>query len=171
MTKERYIAIDASEVERQIAKLFTDYADDLAGDDALRADLIESESDLHSIMSRIIDHRQEALGMVAMIKERASHLEERKKRFEARAGAMTALALRLMQVARQTKLVIPEASISILEGKDIVVIDDEDALPQGYTRTKTEPDKIAIKAAFALGNPIPGAHIERGPDSLTVRVK
>lgn len=171
MPKERYIAIDAAEVEKQVANLFTDYADELADDFALRADLVEGETDLHSIMSRIIDHRQEALGMVAMIKERASHLDERKKRFEARAGAMTALALRLMQVAQQTKLVIPEASISILEGKDSVVIDDLDELPQGAYRIKKEADKVAIKESIQSGSEIPGARLERGADTIQVRLK
>lgn len=168
---DKYIQLDAKEVERQIARLFTDFHDELADDDALRADLVEGESDLHSILRRILDHRTEAEFLIAGIKERAAHLKERQDRYARRKDAMTALALRLMIVAQQDKVVLPEATISVSKGRERVEITDEDSVPRQLGKTTWAPDKVAIRAQLDAGEIVPGASIAIGPDSLGVRLK
>lgn len=170
MTNPTYIALDAKEVELQIDWLLMEYAD-LADDEALKADMIEGSTDLHSVLARIIDHRAEALEMVTGIEERAAHLTERKERYKRRAGAMTALAHRLMIVAGQSKVALPEATVSVMKGRASVIIDDEDAVPRQLGTSSWKPDKTAIKAQIDAGEAVPGAHIEIGNDSLTVRTK
>lgn len=166
---ERYIALDVQTLEREIERLMLENVE-LAEDEALRADMVEGETDLHSVLSRIIDHRLEADAMVEAIKSRSEHLTERKARYERRSKAMTALAMRLMVAAKQTKIVLPEASLSISKGRESVEITSLDDLPQGAFTTVKQPDKAAIKTMLAAG-PVPGAEIKIGPDSLGVRVK
>jgi hypothetical protein len=62
-----------------------------------------------------------------------------------------------------TKVQCPAFSITLGEGQPHVVIDNVEALPAEYVRTRREPDKAAILRAFTeLGECVPGARIERG---------
>lgn len=166
-----FIKLDADLVDKQISQIMMEYGEVLEGDEALRHDVMEGETDLHSVLSRIIDHRLEAEAMVTAIKERSGHLKDRQDRYERRKEAMTALALRLMVSAKQSKVTLPEATLSVSDGKDSVMVDNEAALPQGFTRTKTEPDKVAIGEALKRGEDVPGAYLQKGEPSLTVRKK
>lgn len=61
-----------------------------------------------------------------------------------------------------TKLKAGTFSISISEGPDRVVVDDETKLTDEFVRVKREPNKIAILTAFKEhGELVPGTHIER----------
>ena len=61
-----------------------------------------------------------------------------------------------------TKLKAGTFSISISEGPDRVIVDDETKLTEEFVRVKREPNKIAILAAFKEhGELAPGVHIER----------
>lgn len=167
---DTYIALDVKQLEIEINRLIADYPE-LAEDEALRADTVEGQTDLHSVLSRILDHRSEALEMVTGIKERASHLKERQDRYERRADALKALAFRLMNAADQSKITLTEATLSISKGRDSVVIDDIDSLPQGTYSVEKKPNKDAIKKQIEAGSPVPGARIEQGQPSLVVRAK
>jgi hypothetical protein len=72
-----------------------------------------------------------------------------------------------MTAARQHKVKLPVATLSILAGRPGVVIDDVAALPQGFTRL--EPVKSAIKQSIENGEDVPGAHLEAGPDTVSIR--
>ena len=58
--------------------------------------------------------------------------------------------------------------IILLPGRESVVIDNKEVLPDDYVvvKTETRPDKIEIKKAIAEGKEVPGAHVERGPSSV-----
>jgi len=165
-----FIKMDAAEVERQIERLISDYPE-LAEDESLKADMLEGATNLHAVLSRIVDHRLEALEMIAGIKERSFNLKDRLGRYERRAEAMAAFALRLMTAAGQSKISLPEATLSVSKGRASVVIDDLSALPQGTFSTERKADKTAIKAQIDAGEDVPGAHIEMGDQSLTMRTK
>lgn len=167
---DTYIALDVKQLEIEINRLIADYPE-LADDEAMRHDVIQGETSLHEVLSRILDHRSEALEMVTGIKERASHLKERQDRYERRADAMKALAFRLMKAAKQSKITLTEATLSISKGRDSVVIDDIDSLPQGTYSVEKKPNKDAIKKQIEAGSPVPGARIEQGQPGLTVRTR
>lgn len=166
-----YIKLDAALVDKQISQLMLEYGEALEDDETLRSDMLEGETDLHSVLARIVDRRLQAEAMVSAIKERAGALKERQSRYERQKDAMTALALSLMVSAKQSKVTLPEATLSVSDGKDSVMVDNEVALPQGFTRTKTEPDKVAIGEALKRGEDVPGAYLQKGEPSLTVRKK
>jgi hypothetical protein len=165
-----YLALDAQTIERQINALMEAYPE-LAEDEALRADMIEGETDLMSVMRRVLDHQQEAASMVEAMKSRKTDLAERMSRYERRSDAMRALMLNLMSVADQTKITLPEATISMTKGRDAVEIIDINALPQGFYSLERKADKSVIKEALSAGHEVPGAALRTGDATLTVRTR
>lgn len=166
----QFLHVDAEHVKAQIADLLTAYPE-LAEDDQLLIDTLEGSTDLFSILSRLVAERADAESMVAAIKERVSDLTARKARFERRSEAMKKLAKSLMDAAGQTKLTLPEATLSIAKGREKIVVDDLEALVQGFYRTERVADKDAIKAALEAGSEVPGARLVLSDSILTVRTK
>jgi hypothetical protein len=60
------------------------------------------------------------------------------------------------------------------KGKDVVAVDNEDLLPDEYVKVKVSqsPDKVSLLKALkelGEGETIPGAHIEKGKSSITIK--
>jgi len=166
----QFLYVDAENVKATIADLLIAFPE-LAEDDQLLIDTLEGSTDLFAIAAKAVEIRAESESMVAAIKERVSDLTSRKSRFERRSDAMRKLIKGLMDAAGQTKLTLPEATLSIAKGREKVVVDDLEALVQGFYRTERIADKEAIKTALDAGADVPGAHKETGEPSLTVRTK
>jgi hypothetical protein len=166
----RFIAVDAEYVKARIADLMAVYPE-LADDDVLKLDMFEAETDLLNILTKAVAHRFEAESMVSAIKERASDLEARKARFTRQSEAMKKLIKSLMEAAGESKITLPEATLSIAKGREKIVVDDVNELSQGFFRTERIADKDAIKFALDAGESVPGAHKETGEPSLVVRSK
>lgn len=165
-----YLALDAKTVSQHIDALLTEYPE-LAEDEALRADMIEGETALASVVSRALSHKLEARGMVKMAGERKSDLNERQARWQRREDAMDLLIKGLLEVAGLEKLVLAEATVSIIKPRASVLITDEAEIPQGYVKTIRHPDKTAIGDALKAGEEIPGAALSWGEPSLSVRTR
>ena len=84
---------------------------------------------------------------------------------------MRALAFKVLMQAGVKKLELAAATLSIRAGQPRVIITDEARLPPDCIRTRTEPDKIAIKEHLARGEPVAGAELSNSPPTLAVRVK
>ncbi len=170
MTNPHFIHVDAESVKATIADLLAAFPE-LAEDDVLLLDTIEGVTDLFEIAAKAVGIRADAETMVDAIKARISDLEGRKARYARQSDAMRKLIKGLMDAAGQTKLTLPEATLSIAKGREKIVVDDVNELVQGFFKTERIADKEAIKAALDAGETIPGAHKETGPESLVVRVK
>ena len=165
-----YLSLDVQTIERQINALLADFPE-MAEDEALRADMIEGETDLLSVMTRLLDHQQEAASMVDAMKSRRDSLTERMSRYERRADALRTLMLNLLSAADQTKITLPEATISLTKGRDGVEITDITALPQGFYSLERKADRAAIGAALKAGEAVPGASLRTSGPSITIRTK
>lgn len=165
-----YIKLDADEVARQIDRLVAEWPE-LLEDEALRQDMIAGETDLDKVIARALDHMSEADTMVAAIAMRCAQQEERKGRHERRSTAMRSLILSLMQKANLPKIALPEASISISAGRESVVITDAASVPRQLGTSSWSPDKKAIAKQIAAGVDVPGAVMQKGPNTLRVSKK
>ncbi len=165
-----YLALDAATVARHVEALIAEYPD-LADDEALRADMVEGETDLHRVVSRALSHKLEARAMVKGMEAVKADLAERNKRWERRDEAMGVLIKGLMDVAGLEKLVLPEATININKARASVDVTDVDALPQGFFTVERKADKTAIGEALKAGAEVPGAVLTYGEPSITVRTK
>lgn len=76
-----------------------------------------------------------------------------------------------MDAAGITKISCPLFTITLVQGRESVVIDDESAIPDELTDVKTEikPNKKAISDALKSGAEVPGAHLERGQPSVRIK--
>lgn len=165
-----FVFRDAEAVKGQINH-FMALHPEIAEDAEFMADVLEGETDLHKVIERALDERQEAQTMAAAIKEREADLAERRKRYERRAASMKDLIRELMLAAGQEKLVLPEATLSIAKARASVDVVELYDLPQGFFSLERKADKKAIMEAFAAGMEVPGAVLNQGDFSLTVRVK
>ncbi len=139
----------------ELARIATDLRAMCGDDDALFADMMEGSSDLHELVQRFHDARALDLEHLAGIAEREAELKARKERKKARADLAKETIGRLIRIAGLTKVELPEATYSVRDGKPGLTILDPDAVPAEYQRTKVEPDKAAINAAFAGAETLP----------------
>lgn len=147
--------------------------DALCGDDErLFADMLEGETDIARIIARLHGQMANDGELIAGITERQADLAERKRRITDRVAATKATIGQFLRAAMLTKLELPEATISVRDGRPGLSIISPDAVPAEYTRTKIEPDKPAINAAFADAGELPN-WLAREParDVVTVRTK
>lgn len=165
-----YTIIDAAFVTAQIAQMKLAYPD-LAEDADLLADMIDGETDFDRIIGIVTDQFLNAVSMKDAASLRMDDLRARRDRFDRKAEAMRAAAYALMAVAEKQSVVLPVATLSVRQGNVSVAIDNVDDLPQGFTRTEVQPLKSEIKKALEAGEHIPGARLERGPTTLSVRTK
>jgi hypothetical protein len=168
MTANLYL--HAQFVRAEIGKLF-DRFPELKDDVDLRFDTIEGETDAHRIISRALTERQEAQMMVDGINSRLADLTGRRARYERRSEFMKELIRGVLKAAKLDKLALPEATVSILPGRQSVGISDMNDLPQGFYKISREADKAAIKKALDAGEDVPGAHMVIGSEGLSIRTK
>jgi hypothetical protein len=168
MTNQNYLAYDVTVLEREFADLLAAYPE-LAEDEELRADTIEGETDAHRILARIVAVERDADSMAKAIADRARDLAGRRARHERKKEAMRVLLLRLLKAAGLPKVALPEATVSVSEGRDSVEIVDADALPAELVRVERIPDKKAILDVVKGCGEIPGARLVTGGETLTVR--
>lgn len=164
------VYLDAQFVKAEIAKLIAAYPD-LAEDEALRADMIDGETNATRIVERALSERQDAETMAGAIRERETDLAARRSRFERKSEAMKSLIRSVMKAARLDRMQLPEATLSLTSPRQSVGIENVDDLPQGYFRVKREADKAAIKQALEAGQQVPGAFLVLGSEGLTIRTK
>jgi hypothetical protein len=157
-------------IKAQIDMLLVQFPE-LLEDDVLRADTIEGQTDLHEFLRGLEHRRREASAMVNAIGMDIDNLKQRQARFDRRDEAMRGLMFKLLESAELKRLELPEATLSIANGRQKVVIVDESLLPEDCLRIKTEPDKTAIKAKLDGFETVPGACLSNPEPHLTIRVK
>lgn len=165
-----YVFKDAQAVKTHINALLGRFPE-LADDDEFRADVIEGETDLYRLLSKILDEKREADVMVEAIKAREDALKSRRQRYENRAEAYRTLIHDLMESAELAKVTLPEATLSITKARQTVAVDNVDELPQGYYSIEKKPLKSDIKKTLDAGEDVPGARLVTGETGLTIRVK
>lgn len=156
-------------VRQQIANLLHQYPE-LAEDEDLRLDMIEAETDANSLFSaivaQIIEADKSAMGLAAYERK----FKERRTRMEHRIEKLRELGFKIMEAADIRKVELPEATLSIRNGTQQVVITDESRLPDKFVRVERSPRKTEIKDALKSGEAIPGAELSNGSPSLSIRM-
>lgn len=157
-------------VVREIADLIAVYPE-LEEDENLRADTLEGATDINVILAKLVQEREAAYGMAEGVKVPVEDLRQRKARLERRGDGYGEAIERIMNAAGLSKVVLPNATLSITNAAPSVVVSDEAAVPDHFWRVKREIDKPAINAAVKAGEEIPGVSVSNGATRLTVRVK
>lgn len=163
-------AINAEVLRSRIAALIAAYPE-LADDEELRADTIEGATDFNEVMSRLVKLRNEKIAFADGLGSYMSDLSDRKARMLRGADGLKKLMFDLLSIARLSGVTLPEATITVTQGRNSVDVTDADELPQGYFALVRQPDKTAIKASLESGERIPGARLVEGAPGVTIRIK
>jgi hypothetical protein len=110
-------------------------------------------------------------GDLEAIQSQIDRLTERKRIITNRKESLKEYLRTNMDAAGITKITHPLFTITCGKGKPIVVIDDEKAIPDEFVNVKvtSAPDKAAISKAIKDGQEVPGAHIEIGKSSISIK--
>lgn len=164
---DRYLSVDAGRVRFEIDRLMEAFPA-LAEDDQLRADMIEGEVGIETVMTRIYRSLREDEAMAEGAKALKDDLAARQKRYEARVASKKALAMAILDAADLPKLTLPVATFSVQDGKVRTVVDNVDELAQGFYQTVRQAKTDEIRAALMKGAEVPGARLEIGDAFLRI---
>lgn len=165
-----YVFKDAQIVRNQIEALKALYPE-LEDDAQLLADTVEGETDFERVLAKVLDYVREAETMAAAVKARKDEIAERQKRYERQSEGGRKIIQQLMEAAEQTKVTLPEATISLTAPREKAEILDADALPQGFFKTERKPLSKEILAALKAGEAVPGAELRVCEAGIMVRTK
>lgn len=141
-------------------------------DEQLLQDMLEGETDLISIVTRIHEQIARDNEMLAGIAERKRTLADRESRIKTRADRMKSEIGSLLRIAHLSKLELPEVTYSVRDGKPKLEVVDPQAVPDEYLTFKPQPNKTQINADFDPHGDLPNWLVRRdATDVVTARTK
>lgn len=165
-----FVFKDAEIIRKQIEALKALYPE-ITEDADLLADTLEGQTELDCILAKLVDFVRDAESMAAAVKARKDEIADRQKRFERQSESGRKIIQQLLEAAEQQKVVLPEATLSILPAREKVNVVNVDDLPQGFFKTERKPLSKEIQAALKEGQPVPGAELVMGETSLRIGAK
>ncbi len=162
--------LDPHFITAQIATLRLMYPE-LAEDEEAWALSVESETDAIELLRAVERKRQEAETYAGAIAANFVALEIRHSRFVRREKAMRDLAFRILQAADLKRAELPEATLSLANGVQRVVITDEAILPDLLCKITRTPDKAKIKELLKTGAEVRGAVLSNSEPHLMVKTR
>jgi len=106
-----------------------------------------------------------------MYKDEIARLQDRLKVLENGDKRLREYILGNMELAGIKTIKGDFVTLTAAQGREIVIIDNEDEVPDEFVDvvTVTKPLKRKIQQKIASGEPVPGAHLERTATSLRIR--
>ena len=140
----------------------------LASDEFFLADVIEGSTDAFEIMEKLVIERREAMANGEAMDKLAEEYAKLSDRWTMRAESRRKLMGLVLDATGLRKMSTPAGAVSVSPGRVSLALADDFTPPQGYARTKIEPDKAAIKAALEAGETMPGASLVVGKPIVKV---
>jgi len=145
---------------------------DEADDDRLLADMLEGETDAHEVLRRLLNAVEREEGDKAALTEQMDARKARRDRCEGRIAQLRNGMAAVIRATGLPKVQLPEATLSVSDGKPKLSIVSDDAVPDQFQVVKRTPDKRAINAAYENADDLPNWLVRTAPvPSLTVRRK
>ena len=137
-------------------------------DPDLWADTLEGETDLHEWLRWAYRKIEDERGNIDALQEQISNRQSRVKSCKARQASLRGVMMSLLNAAQETKVTLPEATISrrVVAAKPIV--SDPDKLPDKFVTITRKPDLMAIKRAEKLPA---GVVMSNGGETISIRTK
>ena len=155
-------------VEQEVRKLLSEYPD-IVGDHELKVDMLEGETELLTIIEKLVIAERENQAMATGCNSLIEKYSERKQKFIQRKEYNRRLIQRLLEAADVKSVDVPAGRISVVNSPKSVIITDETAIPDEFMRVKREPNKSALKEALEQGKTIAGATLSNGGNKLQIR--
>jgi len=146
-----------------------------ADDAELVADMIEGETSLPEAIEAALSEIDECEVIIAGLKAKEQAFETRRKAAETRADRIRALIEQAMLATDQPTLRLTTATVSLRKIAPALVVTNEADIPARFWVEQERPapklDKKALAEAVKNNEPIPGATLDNGGFSLSVRRK
>jgi hypothetical protein len=143
-------------------------------DQELVADTIEGETNLTEAIESALAEIDEEEAHIIGLKAKEDAFAERRRKKEAKVDRIKALIEQAMMVSEQFSMKLPTATLTLAERKPGLIITNEADIPTRFWIEQERPapklDKKALRAALDE-EPIPGATLDNGSRSLSVRRK
>ncbi len=163
--------LDPQIVRRQIENLKLTNPDVFADEEAWALTL-ESETDFHALLTKIVRRIEDTKALVIGTKDRFEELKARKDRFEHRVDTLRELAFKIMSAAELSKVELPEATLSLrADQAQLVGEADPTLLPDDLCKISRDLNRTAIKDALKAGQTVPGFQLSNSQPSLSIRIK
>lgn len=162
-------ALSAWEAAR--SRLIEDDADLGRDEDALSELLGPKEGDVKDVFARVVRAARHAKVMADGAGELIEEMQGRKTRYQRRNEALRGTAFAIMQVMEWQKQEFPDLTVSIRLGQPSVIITDEEAIPDIYTRVERKIDRATILSALKSGLSVEGAELSNSAATLNIRAK
>lgn len=136
------------------------------------ADTFEAlEGEFEDKATALVKFTQNIDADIAQVSQMIKTLQDRKKVLTNRKEGWREYLRINMEGADIKKIECPFFAIILKNGAQVVVIDDQEILPDEYVDVEMviKPKKKEILDALKAGEEIPGAHLETGKSSLMVK--
>lgn len=144
-----------------------------ADDHELVADAVEGETGLREAIEAALDQIDEEDALCLGLKLKEEQFASRRVAGERRIERIRAAIEQAMVMIDLPSLKLPSATLSIARRNPAPVIDNEADIPSRFFVQPEPPapklDKKALAEALRDGGAVPGAHLDNGSVSLTVR--
>lgn len=119
----------------------------------------------------IIRVYQNVEGDIDSLDKEIARLSDRKKALQNKNDRFIDYLRENMEKTGITKISCQFFSITLVEGQDVVAVEDESAIPDEFVKVKTTitPDKIAIKKALKDGLYVSGCKLKTGKSSIRIK--
>ncbi|MGV2085608.1 MULTISPECIES: siphovirus Gp157 family protein [unclassified Rhizobium] len=170
MPADRMIHIQTEAAKRLIVNL----RDQGAGDDAeLIADSIEGQTNLVEAIEEALSEIDECEILIVGLEEKIKAFDARKKMQKDRAERIRALIEQALVATDQKSMKLAAATISLATRAPALVVETEADIPAKFWIVQERPapklDKKALTEALKANEIVPGATLDNGSVSLTVR--
>lgn len=166
---EHNIRRQAEAAKRLMKSLFEEGEDDKE----LIADTIEGQTGLNEAIEAALSEIDECEVMIAGLKAKETAFEARRRSAENRAERIRAMIEQAMVATDQQSIRLATATLSLARRQPSVVITNEADIPVRFWIEQERPapklDKKALAEALKGEEPIPGANLDNGTLSLSVR--
>ncbi|MDR9781633.1 siphovirus Gp157 family protein [Rhizobium redzepovicii] len=143
-------------------------------DQELVADTIEGETTLIEAIQAALAEIDECEIHIIGLKAKEAEFAERRRRLEERAGRVKATIEQAMITTEQESLRLPTATLTLAKRAPGLIVTNEADIPTRFWIEQERPapklDKKALRAALDE-EPIPGATLDNGSRSLSIRRK
>ena len=124
-------------------------------DDRLLNDMIEGSTDAIEIARGLLAASDDDEGAIAALDRQVADRQARKKRAQDRIARRREVLTAMMQAAGAKKLTLPEASLSLRDGKAALRVVSDDAVPEAFKVAKLTTCKTAINAEYENATTLP----------------
>lgn len=139
------IHIERVHIERMAAAVRSEYPDD----DQLLLDCLEGQTQLFELASSLLGALETEEANEAALCSQIELRQSRLKKARMRQTKIRQLLAELMKIADLGRLALPEATLSLREGKAALTIPDKTAVPETFVQTIRKIDKRKINEEFA----------------------